>query len=83
MYVLDDLKAFRAFERSWVDCGVVLEVKKFAEGLLEWNCRIGDGDLKTCLEAAPSELVSRNGCRIEKAIVRMYYDGWMLVVDEC
>jgi hypothetical protein len=49
---------------------VVLEVKKFAAGLVEWNSRIGVAGLKTDFEATPSVEVSRNGCRIENAILR-------------
>lgn len=49
---------------------VVLEVKKFAAGLVEWNDRIGVVDLKIDFEATPSVEVSLNGCRIEKAILR-------------
>jgi hypothetical protein len=69
IYVLDDRKAFRAF--ASVETGVVvLEVKKFAAGLDEWNDRIGIADLKMDFEATPSVEVSRNGCRIVNAILR-------------
>jgi hypothetical protein len=69
IYVLDGRKAFRALER--VETGVVvLEVKKFAAGLVEWNDRIGVADLKIDFEATPSVEVSRNGCRIANAMLK-------------
>jgi hypothetical protein len=70
IYVLDDLKAFRAFA-SVLTGVVVLEVKKFAAGLDEWNERMGAADLKIDFDATPSEEVSRNGCRIVKAILKL------------
>ena len=68
MYVLEDRKAFRALARVEIVVGV-LEVKKLAAGLEEWNDRIGVADLKIDLDTKPSEEVSRIGCRIEKAIL--------------
>jgi len=48
---------------------VVLEVKKFAAGRAWWNDRMGV-DLNADLEMNPMVEVSRNGWRIEKAILR-------------
>jgi hypothetical protein len=74
IYVLEDRKAFRAFPNTWLDCVVVLEVKKFAAGLLEWNDRIGIADLNMGFETTPSVLVSRNGWRIVNAILSCITD---------
>lgn len=71
MYVLDCLKPLRALV-IMVTRGVDFEVKKlaFAFGVL-WKFRTGAADLRNDFEAAPRVAVSRNGCRIVKAMLMM------------
>ena len=54
---------------------VVLEVKKFAFGAL-WKLRTGAADLKIDLDATPKLEVSRNGCRIVKAMLKIIVLGF-------
>jgi hypothetical protein len=53
---------------------VALEVKKFEAGFELWKARTG-ADLKAVFEAPTSVAESRNGWRMENAILRCFLGG--------